>query len=193
MPFAMEPPSMRPSARSGRSRECCDDGRSRRVALRRPRLDPGAARIGAQREVLADGSAAAHAPQQPRSRGRRAPGTARRLRGKRTRRAHPRSAQGHRADPPAARSRRDAARPERQARRRLQDARVGATRPARELPARPALGDLGRVPPAGGGGADDVRPDDGRQLDLHRHPGNPPGHVPDVRGGRENGTSARPI
>ena len=45
----------------------------------------------------------------------------------------------------------------------------GAARPDRQLAARPALGDLGRVPPARGAGADDVRPDDGRELDLHRH------------------------
>ena len=32
--------------------------------------------------------------------------------------------------------------------------------------------------------ADDVRPDDRRLVDLHRHPGHPPGHLRDVRGGR---------
>ena len=42
-------------------------------------------------------------------------------------------------------------------------------------------------------GSDDVRPDDGRELDLHRHAGDPPGHVPDVRrGGREALRLARP-
>ena len=30
-------------------------------------------------------------------------------------------------------------------------------------------------------GPDDVRPDDGRQLDLHRHAGHPAGHLRDVR------------
>ena len=60
---------------------------------------------------------------------------------------------------------------------------MGAARPHRELAARPALGDLGRVPPARGRGSDDVRPDDGRQLDLHRYAGDPPGDVPDVRSG----------
>ena len=34
-----------------------------------------------------------------------------------------------------------------------------------------------RVPPPRGRRADDVRPDDGRLVDLHRHPGDPPGHV----------------
>ena len=79
--------------------------------------------------------------------------------------------------------RRDAARPERQAGRRVPHARVGAARADRELAARPALGDLGRVPAARGRGPDDVRPDDRRELDLHRHAGDPAGHVPDVRGG----------
>ena len=80
--------------------------------------------------------------------------------------------------------RRDAARPERQARRRLPDEPVRAARPDRELAARPALGDLGRVPPARGARPDDVRPDDGGELDLHRQPGDPAGHLPDLRGGR---------
>ena len=66
---------------------------------------------------------------------------------------------------------------------RVPDDGVGAARPHRELAARAALGDLGRVPAARGGGPDDVRPDDGRQLDLHRHAGDPAGDVPDVRGG----------
>ena len=33
-------------------------------------------------------------------------------------------------------------------------------------------------------GPHDVRPDDGRQLDLHRHAGHPPGHVRDLRRAR---------
>ena len=83
------------------------------------------------------------------------------------------------AAPPA--RRRDAARPERQGGRRLPHARGRAARADRELAARPALGDLGRVPPAGGARADDVRADDRRLVDLHRHAGDPPGHVPDLR------------
>ena len=60
-----------------------------------------------------------------------------------------------------------------------------SARPDRELPARPSLGELGRVPAARGRGADDVRPDDRRLVDLHRHPGDPAGHLPDLRrGGR---------
>ena len=48
--------------------------------------------------------------------------------------------------------------------------------------ARAAVGDLGGVPPScERDGPDDVRPDDGRLLDLHRHAGHPAGHVRDVR------------
>ena len=68
-----------------------------------------------------------------------------------------------------------------------------AARPDRQRDARPALGHLGRVPPAGGTRPDHVRPDDGWELDLHRHAGNPPGHVPDLRGrGREALRRRRP-
>ena len=40
------------------------------------------------------------------------------------------------------------------------------------------------VPQARRRRADDVRPDDRRVLDLHRDPGDPPGHLRDVRGDR---------
>ena len=43
------------------------------------------------------------------------------------------------------------------------------------------LGQLARVPPARGRGPDDVRPDDRRVLDLHRHPGHPAGHLRNLR------------
>ena len=46
------------------------------------------------------------------------------------------------------------------------------------------LGDLAGVPPARAARPDDVRPDDRRLVDLHRHPGHPAGHLRDVRGGR---------
>ena len=43
-------------------------------------------------------------------------------------------------------------------------------------------------------GPDDVRADDRRELDLHRHAGDPAGHVPDVRGGgREALRLGRPV
>ena len=78
---------------------------------------------------------------------------------------------------------------------RLPDARGRAARVDRELAARAEVGDLGRVPPARGRGADDVRPDDGGVVDLHRHPGHPPGHLPDLlrcrRGALRLGRSRR--
>ena len=89
-----------------------------------------------------------------------------------------------------AQGRRDAADPVRQARRRDADPRVGAARAARELQPRRRLGELGRVPAARGARADDVRPDDRRLVDLHRHAGHPPGHLRDVRGGRRTSASA---
>ena len=98
--------------------------------------------------------------------------------------ADARRAQGARALPARAGRRRDAPRPEREAGRRLPDAPGRPARADRERPARAALGDVGRVPAPRGRWADDVRADDGRQLDLHRHAGDPPGHVPDVRGRR---------
>ena len=61
-----------------------------------------------------------------------------------------------------------------------------ASRADRERAAGAAVGDLGGVPPARGARADDVRADDGRELDLHRDAGDPPGHVPDVRGCRRD-------
>ena len=45
------------------------------------------------------------------------------------------------------------------------------------------VGDLGGLPRARAGRADDVRPDDRGVVDLHRHPGHPAGHVRDVRRG----------
>ena len=69
----------------------------------------------------------------------------------------------------------------RQAGRRLPDARLRAARADRQRQPRARLGELGRVPPARCPGADDVRPDDGRQLDLHRHAGHPAGHLRDLR------------
>ena len=61
---------------------------------------------------------------------------------------------------------------------------VGAAGADRQLQPGRRLGQLGGVPPARGPRADDVRPDDRRVVDLHRHPGDPAGHVRDVRGGR---------
>ena len=86
--------------------------------------------------------------------------------------------------------RRDAARAERQAGRRDAHPRVGAAGADRELQPGRRLGQLGGVPAARGPRADDVRPDDRRLVDLHRHPGHPAGHLRDVRRGRRQAVSA---
>ena len=73
--------------------------------------------------------------------------------------------------------RRDPARPVGQAGRRVQDPRMGAARPDRELEPGRRVGELGRVPPPRGARADHVRPDDGRLVDLHRQPGHRAGDL----------------
>ena len=133
---------------------------------------------------MADRGAAPHAAQQPRRGGRRASRAADRLRRLGQGRSQPRRAARARPQPPRAGRGRDAARSEREAGGHLQDARGRPARAHRQFAARAALGDLGRVPQARGARPDDVRPDDRRELDLHRHPGHPPGDVPDVRGRR---------
>ena len=60
---------------------------------------------------------------------------------------------------------------------------MGAPGPDRQLHSGPGVGQLGGVPPPRGARADHVRPDDGRLVDLHRHPGHPAGHLRDVRRG----------
>ena len=146
----------------------------------RPVVYPRAQGHRAERPLLVDRSTAADALEQPRRRGRRASRGARRLRRLRQGGPEPRGAARARPLTADIGGRRDAARPERQARWRLSHARVGAARADRELPPRAEVGDVGRVPPARGARPEHVRADDGRQLDLHREPGNPPGHVPDV-------------
>ena len=91
---------------------------------------------------------------------------------------------GNRRDTPAAPRQRDAARSVRQAGRRVPHARRGAAGADRELAARTEVGDVGRVPPARGRGADDVRADDGWLVDLHRDAGDSAGDVSDVLRGR---------
>ena len=73
--------------------------------------------------------------------------------------------------------RRDDARAVGQAGRRAAHPRVGAAGADRQLQPRARLGELGRVPSARTPGPDDVRADDRRVVDLHRHAGHPPGHV----------------
>ena len=83
-----------------------------------------------------------------------------------------------------ARRRRIAADPVRQAGRRVQDARRRAARAHRQLQPRAEVGDVGALQRARPQGPDDVRPDDGRLVDLHRQPGHRAGHLRDVRRGR---------
>ncbi len=130
------------------------------------------------------GGGAADAREQPPPRRRRAPRGPRRLR--RHRQGGPRPGQpaDHQARAHAPGRRRDAARPVGQARRGLRDPRAGSARAHRQLEPRPPVGDLGALPRARRGRPDDVRPDDRGVVDLHRHPGHPPGHVRDVRRGR---------
>ena len=155
-----------------------------RVAGGRSRRGARAPRNRARVQGLASGGGPQDALQQPRSRGGRGPAAARRLRRLRAGGPEPRGAEGDRRDAPSARGRRDAARPEREAGRRVPNPRRRPARASGQLAPRAPIRDLGRVPPARGRGAHDVRPDDGGVVDLHRHPGDPPGHLPDVRRGR---------
>ena len=77
--------------------------------------------------------------------------------------------------------RRDPARAVRQAGGRLHDPRVGTARAHRQRQPRARLGELGRVPPPRRPRAHDVRADDRRLVDLHRHAGDPAGHLRDLR------------
>ena len=80
-----------------------------------------------------------------------------------------------------ARRRRDAAHPVRQAGRRLPHPYRRAPGADRELEPRRPLVDLGALQRARSQGTDDVRPDDGRLVDLHRQPGHRAGHLRDLR------------
>ena len=91
-----------------------------------------------------------------------------------------------------ARGRRDAARAVRQAGRRVPHPRGCAARADRQLEPRAGLRDLGPFPRARSQGAHDVRPDDGRLVDLHRLAGHRPGHLRDLRRGRAAALRRRP-
>ena len=140
-----------------------------------------AARRDALLQGMAAGSRAADADEQSRSRGCRAARRSRRLRRLGTRRAQLGGVRRHRRHAAPPRARRDAGRAVGQTGRRLPHASVGAARPHRQRAARAGVGDLGHVPRSRRPRPDDVRPDDGRQLDLHRHAGHPAGHLRDAR------------
>ena len=97
------------------------------------------------------------------------PARARRLRRHRPGGARLGELRPHRRGAARARGRRDAAGAVGQAGRRVPHPRRRAARADRELEPRAALGDLGALPRARSQGPDDVRPDDGRLVDLHRH------------------------
>ena len=82
-----------------------------------------------------------------------------------------------------ARRRRDAPRPVRQAGRRRADPPVCAAGADRERQPRSELGDARGVPPPRDGRPHDVRPDDGRIVDLHRDARDPAGDLRNLRRG----------
>ena len=130
------------------------------------------------------------AAEQPRPRGGRATRRPRRLRRHRSRREIVAGVRGDAAHPDHAARRRDDARAVGQTGRRVPHPRVGATGAAGQLQPRARLGHLGRVPPPRSGRSHDVRTDDGRVVDLHRHPRDSPGHLRVLRRDRPAAGSA---
>ena len=129
---------------------------------------------------LASGGRAADADEQSRSRGRRAARGSGRLRRHRQGGALVAGLRRHRRIAAGARQRRDAARAVGQAGRRVPHLDPRAARAHRQCQPRAEMGRLGHVPRSRGSRADDVRADDGRQLDLHRLAGHPAGHLRDA-------------
>ena len=144
------------------------------------RGDSRPARRRAQLPRVAAGGGAAHVDEQP------GPGRGREARGAdRLRRIGEGGAQlgvlrRDRGDPAALEGDRDAARAVGQAGGGLPDPRGRAASLDRQLPPRASLGHRRRVPAPRGSGADHVRSDDGRFVDLHRQPGHSPGHLRDL-------------
>ena len=189
-PTAICPRRSRPRSRSSSPARCSPPSSRRSEMLTvnglsstTPPAHPRRPRHRADREVLADRGAAADADEQPRPRGGRGTCGPRRVRRHRQGRAQLAGVRRDRPLPARPRGRRDPARAVGQAGRRDAHPRVGAARADRQLQPGRRLGQLGGVPEARGPRADDVRPDDRRLVDLHRHPGDPAGHVRDVRGG----------
>ncbi len=142
-----------------------------------PTRDPRPARHAAELQELAHRGAPAHADEQPRPRGGGRPPALDRLRRHGAGRPQLGGLRQDRRDAPAPGNERDAPGPVRQARGRVRNPRGRAARVDRQRAARARLGHLGQVPRARAAGADHVRPDDRRLLDLHRHAGHPAGHV----------------
>ena len=121
------------------------------------------------------------ADEQSRRRGRRGPAEPGRLWRHRPRSAQLGMLRQDRRDARAAGGGPDPARPVGQAGRRVPHAQGRAARAHRQLQPRAQMGELGGVQRARSQGPDDVRPDDRRQLDLHRHAGHRPRHLRDLR------------
>ncbi|MNG04891.1 hypothetical protein D3C84_880560 [compost metagenome] len=88
--------------------------------------------------------------------------------------------------------RRDPAGAIRQAGRRVQDSRQRPARTDRQLQPGAALGELGTLQRTGRQRPGHVRPDDRRQLDLHRQPGHRPGHLRNLRRSRSPALQRQP-
>ena len=126
---------------------------------------------------MGTGGGDAHADEQPRPRRCRAPRRPRRLRRHRARGALLGCLRRDRPRAALARRRRDAAGPVGQAGRRLSHPRVVAAGADRELEPGRRMGELGRVSPPRAARPDHVRADDRGLVDLHREPGDRPGHL----------------
>ena len=146
---------------------------------------PRAARFGDDLPVVGGRGRAADAAQQPGPRGRRETGRPRRLRRvgagrpqlgglRQDRRVAARDGAGRHPARAVGQAGGGGAHP-----------RDGPARADRELAAGAQVGDAGALPRARGRRPDDVRPDDGGVLDLHRHPGDPAGHLRHVHRGRQ--------
>ena len=138
----------------------------------------------AQLQELADRGGLPHAAEQPGPRGGREPRRAGGLRRHRQGRAQLGLLRSHPEEPARAERGRDAAGAKRQAGGRVPHPCRCAARADRQQQPGAEVGDLGALPRARPQGPDDVRPDDGRQLDLHRQPGHRAGHLRDLRRSR---------
>lgn len=168
-------------------------GRARRPAPRPHARDPRPARQPAELQELAGRGRLPHDPEQPGCRGGRAPAGPGGLRGHRPRRARLGLLRPDPVVAPGAGGRRNPADPVRQAGGRVQDARERAARAAGQLQPCAEVGHLGTLQRTGPQGPVHVRPDDGRQLDLHRQPGHRAGHVRDLRRSRPPALRQRPL
>ena len=138
------------------------------------------------------GSRHADADEQPRRGSRRASAGPRRVWRNRPRRSQLGVLPRHRELPSLARERRDAAGAVGQAGRGFSYARLCAARAHLQLQPGWPLVELGEVQRTGEAGPNDVRPDDGRLVDLHRVAGHHPGNIRDVLRCRRKSSGRRP-